>query len=146
MGCARGVRMSLLLVGLTASAAVAQTTPPAALAPSSPAAPAPSPQQQQQVLLDFFKTHYTKHEYRVAMRDGVKLYTQIYTPIAGQFADVGPYPFVMTRTPYSCGSYDNATVQPRVTQNRDMLKSGYILVCQDVRGRWESVRDDAEPA
>ena len=62
---------------------------------------------------DFAKVHYEKHEYRVAMRDGVKLYTQVYTPIAGQFADKGPYPFLMTRTPYSCGSYDNGTVMPR---------------------------------
>ena len=89
-------------------------------------------------MAEFYKSHYTKHEYRVAMRDGVKLYTQVYTPIAGQFEDQGPYPFVMTRTPYSCGSYDNDVVQPRVTGNEWMLRSGYILVCQDVRGRWES--------
>ena len=110
--------------------AVAQTT----------AAPAPAltPQQQMQQMMAFFKTHYEKHEYRIAMRDGVKLYTQVYTPIAAQFADKGPYPFLMTRTPYSCGSYDNATVAPRVTGNMEMLESGYILVCQDVRGRWES--------
>ena len=97
--------------------------------------PPPSPQQKR---MEFFKTHYVKHEYRVAMRDGVKLYTQVYTPVAGEVTDAGPYPFVMTRTPYSCGSYDNDVVEPRVTGNMEMLKSGYILVCQDVRGRWES--------
>ena len=70
-------------------------------------------------MLEFAKTHYEKHEYRIAMRDGVKLYTQVYTPIAGQFADKGPYPFLMTRTPYSCGSYDNPVVMPRVTGNMD---------------------------
>ena len=95
-------------------------------------------QQRMQQMLVFAKTHYEKHEYRIAMRDGVKLYTQVYTPIAGQFADKGPYPFLMTRTPYSCGNYDNDVVMPRVTANMDMLESGYILVCQDVRGRWES--------
>ncbi len=95
---------------------------------------AQTPQQQQQ----FLTTHYAKHEYRIAMRDGVKLYTQVYTPIAGQFDDPGPYPFLMTRTPYSCGNYDNDVVQPRVTSNPEILHSGYILVCQDVRGRWES--------
>jgi predicted acyl esterase len=104
------------------------------------AAPPPTltPQQRMQQMLTFFKTHYEKHEYRIPMRDGVKLYTQVYTPIASQFEDKGPYPFLMTRTPYSCGSYDDATVMPRVTGNMDMLESGYILVCQDVRGRWES--------
>jgi putative CocE/NonD family hydrolase len=91
-----------------------------------------------QQMMEFFKTHYEKHEYRIAMRDGVKLYTQVYTPIAAEFADKGPYPFLMSRTPYSCGNYDNDVVFPRVTGNMDMLESGYILVCQDVRGRWDS--------
>ncbi len=95
-------------------------------------------QSQQNAMTEFFKSHYEKHEYRIAMRDGVKLYTQVYTPVADKVEDKGPYPFLMTRTPYSCGSYDNANVQPRVTSNMTMLKSGYILVCQDVRGRWES--------
>ena len=95
-------------------------------------------QTQANATAEFYKSHYEKHEYRIAMRDGVKLYTQVYTPVAAQFEDKGPYPFLMTRTPYSCGSYDNANVQPRVSGNMTMLKSGYILVCQDVRGRWES--------
>jgi hypothetical protein len=117
-----------LMIGLQSAA---QTT-------AATAAPPPSPQQQMQQKIGFFKTHYAKHEYRIAMRDGVKLYTQVYTPIAGQFADAGPYPFLMSRTPYSCGSYGDDVVLPRVTGNEVMLKSGYILVCQDVRGRWES--------
>jgi putative CocE/NonD family hydrolase len=86
----------------------------------------------------FYRTHYTKHEFRIPMRDGVKLYTQVYTPIPSAFDDKGPYPFLITRTPYSCGNYDNDIVAPRVTANQDILRSGYILVCQDVRGRWES--------
>src|SRR6202789_3770206 len=125
-----------LVLGMVASVG-AQTTAPAAPPATPPVTPA-TMQQRMQQMLEFAKTHYEKHEYRVAMRDGVKLYTQVYTPIAGQFADKGPYPFLMTRTPYSCGSYDNAAVEPRVTGNMDMLESGYILVCQDVRGRWES--------
>ncbi|MES2394229.1 MAG: CocE/NonD family hydrolase [Acidobacteriota bacterium] len=106
---------------------------------TAPAAPAqPSARQQMQAMMEFFKSHYEKHEFRVPMRDGVKLYTQVYTPIKKEFKDKGPYPFVMTRTPYSCGGYDSDQVQPRVTGNKEMLESGYILVCQDVRGRWES--------
>jgi putative CocE/NonD family hydrolase len=119
----------MLLVGVMADG-VAQT---------ATAAPAPlTPQQQSQQVVDFFDTHYVKHEYRVAMRDGAKLYTQVYTPVAGQFEDKGPFPFLMTRTPYSCGSYNNADINPRVGTNETMLRSGYILVCQDVRGRWNS--------
>jgi putative CocE/NonD family hydrolase len=97
-----------------------------------------TPQQQMQQTMEFYKTHYAKHEYRVAMRDGVKLYTVVYSPVAGQFEDKGPYPFVMSRTPYSCGHYGDDVIQPRVTGNIDMVHSGYIFVCQDVRGRWES--------
>jgi hypothetical protein len=119
---------ALMLAGM---GSVGVQTAAAATAPSSE-------QQQRSQTAEFFKTHYAKHEYRIAMRDGVKLYTQVYTPIAGQFTDAGPYPFLMTRTPYSCGSYDNDVVEPHVTGNMDMLGSGYILVCQDVRGRWES--------
>jgi uncharacterized protein len=100
--------------------------------------PQPSPQQRMREMAEFAKTHYSKHEYRIAMRDGVKLYTVVYTPVAGQFSDPGPYPFMMSRTPYSCGNYGNDVIQPRVTNNTTLLKSGYILVCQDVRGRWES--------
>ena len=105
---------------------------------SAASVPPPSPQEQMRQMMEFFKTHYVKHEYRVAMRDGVKLYTQVYVPVAGKVTDAGPYPFLMTRTPYSCGAYDNDIVAPRVTGNMDILNSGYILVCQDVRGRWES--------
>ena len=97
-----------------------------------------SPEQRRQQAAEFYRTHYVKHEYRIAMRDGVKLYTVVYTPAAGQFDDAGPYPFLMSRTPYSCGNYDNDVVEPHVTQNPAIVRSGYILVCQDVRGRWES--------
>src|ERR1700753_4236757 len=72
------------------------------------------------------------------MAGGGKLYPAVFPPVGGEVEDKGPYPFLMTRTPYSCGSYDNATVLPRVTSDMTMLKAGYILVCQDVRGRWES--------
>ena len=96
--------------------------------------PASSAQQQ----AEFFRTHFTKREVHIPMRDGVKLFASVYTPIAAQFADKGPYPFLMTRTPYGCAPYGEANVMPRVTGNQDMLGSGYILVCEDVRGRWAS--------
>ncbi len=109
----------------------AQTTAPAPT-------PAPSPQQQQREMMAYFQTHYAKHEYHIPMRDGVKLFTAVYTPIAKEFKDAGPYPFLMTRTPYSCAPYGEDKVAPRVTGNTGLIQSGYILVCQDVRGRWNS--------
>jgi len=30
--------------------------------------------------LDFVKSHYTKYEYRIPMRDGKKLFTAVYVP------------------------------------------------------------------
>ncbi len=126
------LRLGCSLLVMSSSMMWAQTK--ATPKPTTP----PSMQQRMQQMMEFFKTHYEKHEYRIAMRDGVKLYTQVYTPIAAEFADKGPYPFLMSRTPYSCGNYDNDVVFPRVTGNMDMLESGYILVCQDVRGRWDS--------
>ncbi len=87
---------------------------------------------------DFFTTHYSKHEFNIAMRDGTKLYTAVYTPLTAQFDDKGPYPFLMTRTPYSCAPYGLDKDVPHVTANEKLLQGGYILVCQDVRGRWNS--------
>ena len=100
--------------------------------------PQPSPEQERRQMDEFYRTHYAKHEYRVPMRDGAQLYTVAYTPLPGEFKDAGPYPFLMSRTPYSCGNYGNNVIQPRVTNNLTMLRDGYILVCQDVRGRWNS--------
>ena len=96
----------------------------------------PNPQQQMRETMEFVAAHTVKHEFHIPMRDGKTLYTAVYTPDGG-FADPGPYPFLITRTPYSCAPY-GATKAPRVTGNVDLLKSGYILVCQDVRGRWDS--------
>ena len=84
------------------------------------------------------REHYTKYEYRVAARDGKKLFTVVYVPKdAGQGGKT--YPVLMTRTPYSCGPYgvDNFAMQ-RLAPSEAFLKAGYIFVCQDVRGRFMS--------
>ena len=47
------------------------------------------------------KAHYTKYEYRIAMRDGVHLFTAVYVPKDTSH----PYPFLINRTPYSVGPY-----------------------------------------
>ena len=70
----------------------------------------------------FFASHFTKREYHIPMRDGVTLYTAVYTPEAAQFPDKGPYPFLMTRTPYSCAPYGADKIAPRVTGNQKLLE------------------------
>jgi putative CocE/NonD family hydrolase len=96
-------------------------------------AQAPGPNQE-----EFIKTHYAKYEYRIPMRDGVKLFVSVYTPLAGAFKDPGPYPFLMTRTPYSCGPYGEDKMPVRLGPSQELLESGYIFVCGDARGRYES--------
>src|SRR5208282_478425 len=55
---------------------------------------------------EFVRSHYTKYEYRIPMRDGVKLFTAVYVPKASAFPDEpGPYPFLMERTPYNVEPY-----------------------------------------
>ena len=87
---------------------------------------------------DFVKAHYAKYEYRVPMRDGVKLFTSVYVPVKGAFKDAGPYPFLMSRTPYSCSPYGEDKMPARVGPSQELMESGYIFVCQDVRGRTAS--------
>jgi len=87
---------------------------------------------------EFIKTHYAKYEYRIPMRDGVKLFVSVYTPQSGGFKDSGPYPFLMTRTPYSCGPYGEDQMPKRLGVSEELLESGYIFVCGDARGRYQS--------
>ena len=87
----------------------------------------------------FIRTHYAKYEYRIPMRDGVKLFVSVYEPRPGEFKDHGPYPFLMTRTPYSCAPYgEDALPTGRFGVSDELMRSGYNFVCADVRGRWQS--------
>ena len=47
------------------------------------------------------KANYSKAEYMIAMRDGVNLFTQVYTPKD----TTQNYPFLLFRTPYSVRNY-----------------------------------------
>jgi hypothetical protein len=49
----------------------------------------------------FVKANYTKREYRIPMRDGVKLFTQVYAPKDSS----QPHPFLVMRTPFSVAPY-----------------------------------------
>jgi len=69
------------------------------------------------------------------MRDGAKLFTTLYIPKD----TTEQHPILMTRTPYSCAPY-GADKWPNFSTGyrRYYLREGYILVTQDVRGRWMS--------
>jgi len=84
---------------------------------------------------DFVRTHFAKYEYRIPMRDGAKMFAAVYVPKVGAFKDAGPYPFLMTKTPYSCGPYGVDKFPVRVGPSQELMESGYIFVCEDARGR-----------
>ncbi|WP_460618995.1 CocE/NonD family hydrolase [Hymenobacter ruber] len=102
---------------------------------ASPAAQAQtSPRAQDSA---FVKANYTKLDRQVTMRDGVKLYTTIYVPKDASTAS--PYPFLMTRTPYSAGPYGESKYRLRGPgPSRELSQEKYIFVYQDVRGRYMS--------
>ncbi len=82
------------------------------------------------------KDNYTKKEYTIMMRDGIKLFTSVYAPKDSK----EKHPFLLMRTPYSCAPYGENNIQPRLYEFhwKEFLKEGYIFVFQDVRGRWMS--------
>ena len=84
----------------------------------------------------FLRQHYTKREVMIPMRDGVQLFTSIYTPKNA----VQAYPMLLKRTPYSCAPY-GASAYPAAFQNRYLAQSDYIWVFQDVRGKYRSEGD-----
>ena len=78
--------------------------------------------------------NYTKQEVTIAMRDGSKLHTTIYSP-----KDTSKkYPILMQRTPYSSAPYGNEKMKTKIGPNIHLMKEGNIIVYQDVRGRWMS--------
>jgi hypothetical protein len=71
----------------------------------------------------------------VPMRDGVKLFTSIYIPRDS----TEDHPFLMTRTPYSCYPYGENNFRPFWNSyHRNYLRENFIIVTQDVRGRFMS--------
>lgn len=87
--------------------------------------------------LEYVKANYTKYEYRVAMRDGKRLFTSVYVPKD----DTRPYPILLNRTPYSVGPYGPDKYKTDVGPSPLFGKEGYIVVYQDVRGRYMSEGD-----
>ncbi len=79
----------------------------------------------------------------VAMRDGVKLATDIYRPAVNGAPVEGKFPTLLMRTPYNKTTRATGFAQYFVSH-------AYVVVVQDVRGRyhseghWRPLRDDGE--
>lgn len=66
--------------------------------------------------------------FMVEMPDGVRLATDVYYPQVGE----GPWPVMLYRTPY--GIYQD--------EISEYAEDGWVAVCQDTRGRWDSEGED----
>ena len=80
------------------------------------------------------REHYTKYEYRIPMRDGMHLFTEVYVPKDASVA----YPFMIMRSPYSLAPYGEDHYRSRLGPSESFARSGYIFVYQDARGRYMS--------
>jgi putative CocE/NonD family hydrolase len=79
--------------------------------------------------------HYNKAEYQIAMRDGIKLFTVVYTPRDNTVK----YPILFNRTPYNVAPYGTGMdFSFRRGLFPAFLREGFIFIFQDVRGRFMS--------
>ena len=77
-------------------------------------APAPNPVREK----------YTKHEFRIRMRDGAALFTAVFTP-----KDMSrSYPIMMERTPYSVAPYGIDNYPRSLGPSPAFLQEGFIFV------------------
>ena len=82
----------------------------------------------------YLRESYDKAEYMVAMRDGVELYTIVYTPKDQSRS----YPVLLYRTPYSIGPYEPDKFRDPLGPTSEFDRAGYIFAFQDVRGQFRS--------
>ena len=82
-------------------------------------APAPSPADA-----------FTVQDVMIPARDGVKLFTKIFTPKN----QTGPLPIVFRRTPYGIDGAAGSFVR----YYKALADEGYIFVFQDIRGKFKS--------
>lgn len=81
---------------------------------------------------------YKKTSAMIPMRDGVKLYTVVFTPVNAK----KPIPVLMVRTPYGASFSIPVDTVVTLTKNNfgyyDLARDGYIFVFQDIRGKYKS--------
>ncbi len=83
----------------------------------------------------FIANNYVKQEKMIPMRDGIRLFTAIYIPKDS----AERHPILLTRTPYSCAPYGVDKFRAIWNTNHGLYAmKKYILVFQDVRGRFMS--------
>jgi uncharacterized protein len=85
-------------------------------------------------LREYIKASYTKHEFLIPMRDGVRLFTSVYTPkLEGE-----QFPILINRTPYTVAPYGIDNYRTTLGPSEKFAREGFIFVYQDVRGKGRS--------
>jgi putative CocE/NonD family hydrolase len=85
---------------------------------------------------------YVRREVRIPMRDGAKLYAVLIIPKGG-----GKYPIMLDRTPYSAekstsrGGLGPWPENVLSTAYAELVRAGYIVAIEDVRGKYKSEGD-----
>ena len=80
------------------------------------------------------RNRYNKQEVYIPMRDGVKLFTSVYTP-----KDTSQtYPMLMMRSPYGSEWQGEESFTFYLSVYYRYVRENYIMVFQDVRGRYMS--------
>jgi uncharacterized protein len=85
----------------------------------------------------YIRENYSKFEYRIAMRDGVKLFTSVYIP-KDVFSDTKTYPIMLDRTPYNVRPYGPDQYRENLGPSEFFARDKFIFVYQDIRGRFMS--------
>ena len=80
------------------------------------------------------RAHYQKYEFRIPMRDGVRLFTAVYVPKDTQ----EKYPILLTRTPYGVAPYGPDAYPEHLGPSQKFADDKFVFVYQDVRGRYMS--------
>ena len=88
----------------------------------------------------FIRENYAKFEYRIAMRDGVRLFTSVYVP-KDVFTDGRTYPIMIQRTGYNVAPYGADLYRANLGPSELFEREKFIFVYQDVRGRFMSEGD-----
>lgn len=78
---------------------------------------------------------YKKTSVMIPMRDGVKLYTVVLSPVDAKT----PLPILIERTPYGANIPipDDTTIEAKLLGNI-LATGGYIFIYQDIRGKYKS--------
>jgi putative CocE/NonD family hydrolase len=74
---------------------------------------------------------YDQSNAMIPMRDGARLYTDLYTPRGSS----GSLPIILLRTPYGVSGAGERVLRGYL---KDLARDGYVFALQDIRGRFKS--------